>query len=178
MAKTEHFSIKHFNNSLDLYSAKTKLYSSSWFMDFGKFGSEVFDAKEKKIYSISKKFQFWKWKMVFTIKENNEKLTELFSQNNRDTIYSTLLNGVSYELKIHYNKKTSIFKDGEKIAEFDASILDNNQEQSIKLQLLDITNLESCFLLFSCLKIGEIEQKAKTILSSQKKLEINEDPWI
>lgn len=115
--------------------------------------------------------------MVFTIKQNNEKLTDLFSQKNRDTIHSTVLNGVSYELKIHYNKKTSIFKNGEKIAEFDASILDNNQEQTIQLQLLDVTNLESCFLLFSCLKIGEIEQKSKTILSSQKKLEINEDPW-
>jgi|SaaInlStandDraft_1057018.scaffolds.fasta_scaffold12729_2 hypothetical protein len=177
MSETTHFSITHFNNSLDLYSAKTKLYSSRWFMDFGKFGSEIFDAKETKIYSISKKFQFWKWKMVFTIKQNNEELTELFSQKNRDTIYSADLKGDLYEVKIHYNKKTSIFKNGEKIAEFDASIIDNNQEQSIQLQLLDVTNLEFCFLLFSCLKIGEIEQKSKTILSSQKKLEVNEDPW-
>ncbi|MDG2356648.1 MAG: hypothetical protein P8L21_00015 [Polaribacter sp.] len=177
MSKTAHFLIKHFNNSLDLYSAKTKLYSSRWFMDFGRFGSEIFNAEEKNIYSISKKFQFWKWKMVFTIKQNNKKLTELFSKNNRYTVYSADLKGDSYQIKIHYNKKTSIFKNGEKIAEFDASILDNNQEQSIQLQLLDITNLESCFLLFSCLKIGEIEQKSKTILSSQKKLEINEDPW-
>jgi hypothetical protein len=173
----EQFSIKHFNNSLDLYSSKTKLYSSRWFMDFGKFGSEIFDSEEKRIYSISKKFQFWKWKMVFTINQNNKKLTDLFSQNNRDTVYSVDFKGDLYEIKIHYNKKTSIFKNGEKIAEFDASIIDNNQEQSIQLQLPDVTNLESCFLLFSCLKIGEIEQKSETILSSQKKLEINEDPW-
>jgi hypothetical protein len=115
--------------------------------------------------------------MVFTINQNNKKLTDLFSQNNRDTVYSSDFKGDLYEIKIHYNKKTSIFKNGEKIAEFDASIIDNNQEQSIQLQLPDVTNLESCFLLFSCLKIGEIEQKSKTILSSQKKLEINEDPW-
>lgn len=58
MSKTEHFSIKHFNNSLDLYSSKTKLYSSSWFMGFGKFGSEIFNAEEKKYILFQKNFNF------------------------------------------------------------------------------------------------------------------------
>tara|TARA_R110001592_G_scaffold17748_1_gene74225 strand:- start:8780 stop:8959 length:180 start_codon:yes stop_codon:yes gene_type:complete len=57
---THLYSIKHFNNTLDLFSSEEKLYSSKWFMDFGKFGSEIFNSEEKIIYFITKKFKFWK----------------------------------------------------------------------------------------------------------------------
>ena len=177
MPITEKYLIKHFNNTLDLYSSEEKRYSSSWFMDFGNFGSELFNSEKKKIYSITKKFKFWKWKMVFIIKDCSSDISELISLNNRKTIYSVTVNQIIYNIKIHYKKKTAIFKNGYKIAEFDAAILDENQYQTIQLQLLDAKDLEVCFLLFSCLKIGETEQNSKVVLSSQKQLEINEDPW-
>ncbi|SDR65783.1 hypothetical protein SAMN05216503_0084 [Polaribacter sp. KT25b] len=174
---TQVYSIKHFNNTLDLFNAEKKLYSSKWFMEFGKFGSEVFNSEEKIIYYISKKFKFWKWKMVFTIKNNDKNLIELISQNNRKTIYSIDINELTYELKIHYKKKISIFKNGHKIAEIDESFLEPDFNEFIKLQLLDNKDLEISFLLFSCLKIGEVEQRTKTIITSQKQLEPNTEPW-
>lgn len=174
---THLYSIKHFNNTLDLFSSKEKLYSSKWFMDFGKFGSEIFNSEDKIIYYITKKFKFWKWKMVFTIKNDLGNITELISQNNRKTIYSIDIDKVTYEIKIHYKKKNSIFKNGDKIAEIDQSFSDENYQDRIKLQLLNQKDLAICFLLFSCLKIGETEQSSKAILTSQKKLEPNKEPW-
>lgn len=174
---TQIYAITHFNNTLDLFSAEEKLYSSKWFMDFGKFGSEVFNSEEKIIYDITKKFKFWKWKMVFTIKNSKGVLSELISQNNRKTIYAINIDEVTYEIKIHFRKKISILKDGYKIAEIDASFLDAEYQDRIKLQLLDKKDLAVCFLLFSCLKIGETEQDSKGIMPSQKQLEPNEEPW-
>lgn len=171
------YSIKHFNNTLDLFSSEEKLYSSKWFMDFGKFGSEIFNSEDKIIYFITKKFKFWKWKMVFTIKNDHKNLTELISQNNRKTIYSVAINNVTYEIKIHFKKKVSIFKNGAKISEIDQSFMDENYQDSIKLELLDKKNLDICFLLFSCLMIGETEQSSSAILTSQKQLEPNKEPW-
>jgi hypothetical protein len=174
---TELYSIKHFNNRLDIYKSEQKIYNSQWFMDFGKFGSEIFNSNEKIIFSIIKKFEFWKWKMIFTIKGNNENLMHLISQNNRKTIYSIDFNGITYEIRIHFKKKISIYKNGTKIAEIDESFLDSNFTDRIKLQILYQKDLEVCFLLFSCLKIGETEQKPKTVMKSQKQLEPNQEPW-
>tara|TARA_B100000767_G_scaffold275141_1_gene310671 strand:+ start:6496 stop:6846 length:351 start_codon:yes stop_codon:yes gene_type:complete len=116
--------------------------------------------------------------MVYTIRDRSEDVQELISLNNRKTIYSIEVDQVIYVVKVHYKKKTSVFKNGDKIAEFDASILDENQYHTTHLYLLDVNDLEMCFLLFSCLKIGETEQNSKIVLSSQKKLEINEEPWV
>jgi hypothetical protein len=146
-------------------------------MDFGKFGSEIFNSDEKNVYSITKKFKFWKWKMVFTIIDSKENVMHLISQNNRKTIYSIDVDSVIYVIKVHYKKKKSIFKNGKKIAEFDESFSDENFKECIKLQILDKKDLEICFLLFSCLKIGETEQNSKAILTSQKQLESNQEPW-
>lgn len=174
---TELYTIKHFNNTLDLYASKQKLFSSGWFMDFGKLGSELLDSEGTIIFSITKKFKFWKWKMVYTIKNSKGNLVELISKNNRKTIYSIEVNGSTFEIKINYKKKTSVYKNGEKIAEFDESIFDEDGYNNINLQVLDKKDVEISFLLFSCLKIGETEQNQKAILTSQKELEINEDPW-
>lgn len=171
------YTIKHNNNTLSLSSSKEKLYSSSWFMDFGKFGCEIFNKDEKSIYTITKKFQFWKWKMVFSIKNNNALIIELISQNNRKTIYSININGITYAIKIHYKKRISIYKNEIKIAEIDESFTDKNFKDSIKLLLLDKIDLEICFLLYACLKIGETDQTKKTIIASQKELEVNKEPW-
>ncbi|QVY65135.1 hypothetical protein [Polaribacter sp. Q13] len=174
---TKIYSIKHANNILDLFNAEDKLYSSKWFMEFGKFGSEFFNEQEKIIFYVSKKFKFWKWKMVFTIKNDHGVVTELISMNAKKTIYAIDVNDITYELKIHHNKKRSVFKNGDKIAEIDESFLDTDFSDRIKLQLLEEKDLEISFLLFSCLKIGEVEQRGKTIITSQKQLEPNDEPW-
>ena len=149
MPTTKKYLIKHFNNTLELYDSNKKKYTSSWFMDFGKLGSELFNSEEQKIYSINKKFKFWKWKMVYTIKDRSEDIIELTSLNNRKTIYSVAVDQVMYVIKIHYQKKISVFKNGYKIAEFDASMQDENKYHTTQLQLLDVKDLEWCFLLFS-----------------------------
>lgn len=174
---TELYSIKHFNNRLDVFKAEQRVYNAQWFMEFGKFSSEVFNSDEKIIFAVIKKFQFWKWKMVFTIKESNGNFIHLISQNTKKTIFSIDFNKISYRIKIHFKKKMSIYKNENKIAEIDESFLDVDFTDQIKLQLLDQKDLEICFLLFSCLKIGEIEQRSKAILKSQKQLEVNEEPW-
>ena len=174
---TQLYAIKHFNNSLDLYSSKKRLISSKWFMEFGKQGAEVFNVDDKIIYYITKKFEFWKWKMVYTIKDVNGNVSELISKNNKKTIFSVDLKGITYELKIHFKKKISIYKNAYKIAEFDESFTDKEFEDLIKLQLLDKKDVEISFLLFSCLKVGEVETTSKSAFASQKQLEPNDDPW-
>lgn len=174
---TKLYAIKHTNNRLEIFLEKDMKYSSEWFMDFGKFGSEVFNLKRETIYSLVKKFKFWKWKMVFTIKKNDGKIYELISKNNKKTIYSINIDGVIYDLKIHYKKRISIYKSNAKIAEFDASFSHENFQNYIKLQLSDANDLEIVFLLFSCIQIGETDENVKKILPSQKELETNEEPW-
>ena len=174
---TKLYSIQHINNTLFASQANEKVFTSRWFMEFGKMGSEVFNSEEKVTHSITKKFQFWKWKMVYTIKSNDGLITELISQNNKKTIFSIDLKGITYEIKIHYKKKISIYKNSHKIAEFDELYIDKDFKDSIKLQLLDQKDLEVCFLMFSCLKIGEVEQNSKSVFASQKQLETNIDPW-
>lgn len=171
------YSIKHFNNTIDVFESNQKKYTSKWFMDFGKFCSEVFTYDEKLLYSITKKFKFWKWKMVYTIKSDKNIITELISLNNKKTIHAIVVNDITYEILIHYKKRISIFKNEEKIAEFDESFSDENYKESIKLLLLDKNDLEISFLLYSCIKIGETEPNKKAILTSQKQLEVNQDPW-
>lgn len=173
----EIYTITHKNNTLEVFSKNEKLYSSKWFMDFGKYGSEVFDKNEHLFYTITKKFQFWKWRMVYTIKNKEGRSHQLISQNNRKTIFSLNVDEVIYDLKIHYRKKISIFKNNHKIAEFDESFTDENYPERIKLFLLDKKDVRVSFLLFSCLKVGEIESNKKTILTSQKQLETNDEPW-
>lgn len=171
------YSINHFNNTLNLYSSEEKLYTSGWYMEFGKTASEIYNKDEKVIYTATKQFQFWKWRMVYHIKKYNDELAELISQNNRKTIFSIDVNQITYEIRIHYKKRKSIFKNGVKIAEFDESFTDKNYNNEIKLMLLDKNDLEISFLLFSCLKIGQTEQDRKPLLASQKQLEVNNEPW-
>lgn len=173
------YSIHHYNNILSIYpsSSKEKLYSSAWFMEFGKFGIEVFNEDEKVIYTATKQFQFWKWRMVYHIKKDNVTLSELISQNNRKTIFSVNIDEITYEIKVHYKKRKSIYKNGIKIAEFDESFTGENFKEDIKLLLLDKKDAEVCFLLFSCMKIGKTEQNRKVLIASQKQLEINDEPW-
>lgn len=152
------------------------LYISTWFMEFGKLASEIFDDNKNKLFTITKQFQFWKWRMVYKIVDSNKNDFILISQNTRNTIYKIDYKNNTYEVKINYKKRTSIFKNDTKIAELDASFNDTNYLEAIKLVTNDIKEIEIIFLLFSSLQIGESDQK-KPVLKSQKQLETIEDPW-
>lgn len=170
-------SIKHFNNNIEVHADKTIVFSSSWYMEFGKVISELFDKDDNRIYTMTKQFQFWKWRMVYHIKKNGVLVSELISQNNRKTIFAIQLDQILYEIKINYKKRSSVYKNGVKIAEIDESFTDAAFKDDIKILLLANEDLEISFLLFSCLKIGETDQRTKSLLTSQKQLEINDEPW-
>ena len=106
------YKISHFNNELKIFKADKKeiIYNSFWFMEFGKTCAEVQNSKEELIYSITKKFQFWKWRMVYLIKDNDKKNSILISQNTRNTIFKIEIDSTVYEIKIHFKKKKSVYK--------------------------------------------------------------------
>ncbi|MDB2385060.1 hypothetical protein N9V96_01160 [Polaribacter sp.] len=171
------FTIFHENNKLDAFNMEKKPYfTSTWFMEFGKFISEIFDEKGTKIFTIVKKFQFWKWKMVYKITDHHNKHFILTSQNSKNTIYQLDVENTIYKIAIHYKKRTSIFKNDVKIAEIDNSFASQDFSDAIKLTLVSPEDLKIVFLLFSCLKIGEADQN-KPVLKSQKQLESNNEPW-
>lgn len=171
------FSVIRENSKLAVLNKEDEvLYISTWFMEFGKLASEIFDDNKNKLFTITKKFQFWKWRMVYKIVDSNKNDFILTSQNTRNTIYKIDYKNNTYEVKIHYKKRTSIFKNDTKIAELDASFQDESYLEAIKLATNNTEEIETIFVLFSSLMIGESDQK-KPVLKSQKQLETIEDPW-
>lgn len=171
------YEIQTNNHQLTLFQtgAEIPLLSSFWFMEFGKTCAEMLNADQKTLYSITKKFQFWKWRMVYHISKNVNERAILISQNTRNTIFKIELLSGNYEVKVHYKKKKSIFKDGVKIAEFNES--ETNKTQTITLLVVHEKDVEISFLLYVCLLIGVNDFSSKTVLTSQKKLEKNTKPW-
>lgn len=169
------YHISQNNNILKISEAVNNevIYSSFWFMEFGKTCAEIKNAKNEVEFSITKKFQFLKWRMVYLISQKTADLSILIAQNTRNTIFKLDLLSGNYEIKVHYKKKKSIFKDGEKIAEFDESFTN----QRVELLVLNTNELKIIFLLYACLLVGENEFKSKSIIKSQKQLETNENPW-
>lgn len=174
--KLKQYYISQDNNQLTVFEADKQevLFSSYWFMEFGKTLAEIYAANEKLVYTVTKKFQFWRLRMVYLIARNVGSESILISQNTRNTIFKVELLSGNYEIKVHYKKKKSIYKDNIKIAEIDESF---SEGKSINLLVLDKSKIDVIFLLYSCLQIGENELTSKTIMKSQKKLETNEDPW-
>lgn len=171
----KHYHIYQNNNQLEISEADKKevIYSSFWFMDFGKTCAEIKNAKDELLFSITKKFQFWKWRMVYLISQKFGDLSILISQNTRNTIFKIDLLSGDYEIKVHYQKRKSIYKDGDKIAEFNESL----SSGKIELLVSNTNELKIIFLLYVSLLIGENEFKSKSPLKSQKQLEKNDDPW-
>jgi hypothetical protein len=170
------YKISHFNNELIVFKADKKeiIFSSFWFMEFGKTCAEIKNSKEEHMYSITKKFQFWKWRMVYIIKNNDQKKLILISKNNRNTIFKIEIDDTSFEIKINYKKKKSIYKNDVKIAEVDENL---SEENFIELITTDKNELKIIFLLYTCLLIGKNHENSSSILTSQKRLESNEEPW-
>jgi hypothetical protein len=168
------------NNALTIIhsSKKELLYSSLWYMEFGKTCSEIKNLDGKKIYTITKKFQFWKWRMVYLIRNSLPQKLILISQNTRNTVFKIEIENNIYEVKIHYNSRKSIYKNNKKIVEIDSSFSDKNYTEAIKVLQLENENLKITFLIITCLLIGETELHTKKVMmKSQNELEKNEEPW-
>ena len=161
---------------LSLFNENEKqLFTSRWYLEFGKTISEVYNDKEDLCYIITKKFKFWKWKMTYTIEKNDTKIGVLSSQNLQYTVFETTINSDTFRVEQHYQQKKSIFKNSIKIAEIDESKKEENAEKIIKIQVLDSKDIDKVFLLFCALMTGVNNQKS--ILKSQKTLIPNEDDW-
>ena len=175
MQKTA-FDIVANNNELILFNAEeeTKVYHSYWYMEFGKMCAEISDTDQKLVYHITKKFQFWKWRMVYLIENAAKEKSILIAQNSRNTIFSIELPSGVYEIRVHYRKKKSIYKNDVKIAEFDETLAEENQ---IKLLVSDSNEAHVIFLLYVSLLIGINDFKQKSGFKSQKKLEKNVEAW-
>lgn len=170
------YTITQNNNELFLFSEKSEqpIYQSFWYMEFGKTCAEIRNENGKKLYSVTKKFQFWKWRMVYLITKNVNDKSILISQNSRNTIFKIALLEGDYEIKVHYKKKKSIYKNNIKIAEFNELLAEKND---VKLLVSTKEELEIIFLLYACLLIGINDFASKTVLKSQKQLEKNTEPW-
>ena len=171
------FNIVHDNNKLAVFNTEEKmLFNSIWFMEFGKSIAEIFDNQQNTLFTITKRFQFWKWKMVYKLLDQKKDNFLLTAQNARNTIYNLDYESSNYKVLLHYKQRMSILKNSEKIAELDASFKHKNSLNSIQLTTSNSNELKIIFTLFSCMKIGESAQ-VKPVLNSQKQLEPNPDPW-
>ena len=170
------YKIDHSNNNLKAYNNLDALqYKASWFLEFGKTTSEIYNLDNEIIYTIAKKFKFWKWRMSYNISTKNKENLVLISSNTKNSIFKLQLNNALYEIQIHYFQKQSIFKNGIKIAEINDAFAESFEENTSNVLLLNSDDLEMIFLLYTCLKTGIINQKP--VIRSQKELIPIEEKW-
>jgi hypothetical protein len=170
------YKIDHSTNNFKVYTTEDVLqYSASWFLEFGKTTSEVYNLENEIIYTITKKFKFWKWRISYSILNKSKESLVLNSINKENSIFKLQLKSALYEIRIHYLEKKSVYKNGIKIAEIDDRFSVSKEENTSNLLLLNPKDLEIIFLLFTCLKTGEVHQKP--IMKSQKELIPIEEKW-
>lgn len=170
------YKIDHSNNNFKIYDPENKLkFTASWFLGFGKSTSEVYDLEKKILYTILKKFNFWKWRVSYIIQNKNKETLLLHANNKENSIFQLELKDHVYEVQVHYSQKKSICKNGLKIAETNDGFLSSKEESTSNLLLSSATDLELVFLLFTCLKTGETHQKS--LIKSQKKLIPIKENW-
>ncbi|WP_238299967.1 hypothetical protein [Polaribacter irgensii] len=170
------YQIDHSNNNLKIYDFKNILkYSSSWFLDFGKTTSEIYNIENHVVYTIIKKFKFWKWRTVYNITNTDKEILALVGSNIENSLFALKTINNRYEVKIHYGQKKSFFKNGIKIAEINDAFETSKEENTSNLLLSNSNELKIIFLLITCLKTGEINRKS--MIKSQKKLIPLEEDW-
>ena len=170
------YKIDHSNNNLKAYNNLDALqYKASWFLEFGKTTSEIYNLDNEIIYTIAKKFKFWKWRMSYNISTKNKENLVLISNNTKNSIFKLQLNNALYEIQIHYFQKQSIFKNGIKIAEINDAFAESFEENTSNILLLNSEDLEIIFLLYTCLKTGIVNQKPA--IKSQKELIPLKEKW-
>ena len=175
MAKST-YKIDHSTNNFKLYNAAdVLLYKASWFLEFGKTTSEIYNLENTILYTITKKFSFWKWRMSYTIMPKDQKKIVLNADNKKNTLFKLQLDKDTYEVQIHYFQKKSIYKNGVKIAEINDAFAESIEENTSNIITKDKSDLEIIFLLSICLKTGEINQRP--LMKSQKELISITEKW-
>jgi hypothetical protein len=170
------YKIDHSTNNFKIYAANNILkYTASWFLEFGKTTAEIYSLKNETIYKISKKFKFWKWRISYTILNRGKENFVLNASNSNNSIFELQLQDDFYEIQIHYFEKKSVYKNSIKIAEITDGFSTSKEESTSNLLLLNSEDLKIIFLLFTCLKTGEVHQKA--IMKSQKEFIPIEEKW-
>lgn len=170
------YKISHATNNLQIYNTENEFaFFSSWFLEFGKITTEIYNTEEEIIYKITKKFKFWKWKISYEIETKEGEKLVLISDNKQNSIFKLHLNDTNFEVKIHYFDKKSIFKNGVKITEIKESYSTSKEKNISNVLLSNKEDLELVFLIFSCLKTGETHQKP--IIKSQKEWISIEEEW-
>ena len=170
------YKIDHSNNNLKAYDNLDALqYKASWFLEFGKTTSEIYNLDNEIIYTIAKKFKFWKRRMSHNISPKNKESLVLISSNTTNSVFKLQLGNDFYEVQIHYFQKQSIFKNGIKIAEINDAFAESFEENTSNILLLNSEDLEIIFLLYTCLKTGIVNQKPA--IKSQKELIPLKEKW-
>jgi len=151
------FIIEQFDNYFELSKSgdSRKILNGNWSMLFGKYKAEILNPEEKLIYSINRKFSFWKWNMTYSINDNFGNIIELKAPNKRHSIYEMKIEKNKYVLKLHKGRKKSVFKNGIQIAKIDESLVELFYKDKVKIITNNPENINEIFLLIICLKIGE-----------------------
>ncbi len=103
------YKIDHSNNNLKAYNNLDALqYKASWFLEFGKTTSEIYNLDNEIIYTIAKKFKFWKWRMSYNISPKNKESLVLISSNTTNSVFKLQLGTDFYEVQIHYFQKPKV----------------------------------------------------------------------
>lgn len=171
------YKIDHSTNNFKVYDDENHLkYTASWFLEFGKTTAEVYNLDHEILYAITKRFKFWKWRISYNILNKNKEGFVLNSKNKESSVFEIQLNNDVFEIQIHYYQKKSIYKNGVKIAEIDDAFYESKEENTNNLLITNKEDLEIVFLLFTCLKTGEVNQKP--IIKSQKELIPIKEKWI
>jgi hypothetical protein len=174
------FIIEQFDNNFKLSKKgdSRKILSGNWSMLIGKYKAEIFNEKEKLIYSINRKFSFWKWNMSYSIKENIGNIIELKAENKWHSLYKMKIQKNEYVLKLHKGRRKSIFKNGIQIAKIDESLIEVFYKDKVKIITNNAENINEIFLLIICLKIGEKNEDGITFdLGNFGKLESIDNNW-
>lgn len=150
------FVITQSGNCLELSkkSNDQKLVSGHWWISWGRYKAEILDSKDALLYTISRKFHFWQWKMTFTIKDPSGKTYLIEGKNKWHSIYEVVIDESQFEIRIHRKREKSIFKNGIQIALINEPITQafgSNKTQLLTNNLEDVT---LSFVLFFCLHFG------------------------
>ncbi len=131
------------------------IVSGVWWITWSKYKSEILDNNDNLIYTISRKFSFWKWKMSFIVKSPSGEIFLVEGKNKSHTIYQSVIKENIFEIKIHKKRKKSVFKNGVQIASIDESFVSVFGESKGHIMTNSPENIIEIFTLFFCLNFGE-----------------------